>query len=648
MTDPDTPRDSLLRVADLDARELDALLDLAAAMKRHPLAWRGRARRAAGRVLLRQAVDAHARVVRGGDQPARRAADHAAARRAAARARRADRRHRARARRPTATAIVDPHVRAARRRASWPTHASVPVINALTDDHHPARRSPTCLTLRERFGTLEGLPRGLRRRRQQRRALADGGGARWPAWRSSSPRRPAASPTRTIVAAQRTGRRHGGRVQVTDDPRDAVRGAPRRLHRRLGVDGRGRRARERAARRSRPTASTRALMAGARAATPIFLHCLPAHRGEEVDADVIDGPAVAWCSTRRPTGCPTEQALLHALVTGDWEDEPMRVVVALGGNALLRRGEPADAEAQRRQRRAPPSTRSPRSRASTTSSSPTATARRSGCSRSRPRPTRRSTPYPLDVLGAETEGMIGYLLEQELRQRAAGPRRSRRCSRRSSSTPTTRRSAHPTKPIGPVYDDEHGRAARRRARLDGGARRRAAGAASSPSPEPLAIVELATIRLLRRRRACSWSAPAAAACPSSSTATGRLRGVEAVVDKDLAAALLAEELGADALLLLTDVAGRRDATGARRQARALATSTPAELRAPRLRRRLDGSEGRRGLPLRRGDRRHRRHRRARGRRGDPARRGGHASSPPPRVGSLDERDASPAAAKLAG
>ena len=92
----------------------------------------------------------------------------------------------------------------------------------------------------------------------------------------------------------------------------------------------------------------------------------------------------------------------------------MRIVVALGGNALLRRGQPMTAENQRENvrvggRRA----RADRGRARARRS-PTATARRSGCWRSRAPPTTEVETYPLDVLGAQTEGMIGYMIEQEL------------------------------------------------------------------------------------------------------------------------------------------------------------------------------------------------------------------------------------------
>ena len=108
----------------------------------------------------------------------------------------------------------------------------------------------------------------------------------------------------------------------------------------------------------------------------------------------------------------------------------------------------------------------------------------------------------------------------------------------------------PTKFIGPVYDQRPGERARRRARLDGQARRRAL-AARGASPEPRAIVQLGAIRRLVEA-ACSSSASAAAASRWSST-DGRPRGVEAVIDKDLAAALLAAGSAPTRWCSLTDV-----------------------------------------------------------------------------------------------
>ena len=104
----------------------------------------------------------------------------------------------------------------------------------------------------------------------------------------------------------------------------------------------------------------------------------------------------------------------------------MLIVAALGGNALMRRDESLDAEVAQPQREGRGRRRWPRSRAITSSSSPTATARRSACSRCRARRSATSARYPLDVLGAESEGMIGYVLEQRARERVSAIARSHR------------------------------------------------------------------------------------------------------------------------------------------------------------------------------------------------------------------------------
>lgn len=158
-------------------------------------------------------------------------------------------------------------------------------------------------------------------------------------------------------------------------------------------------------------------------------------------------------------------------------------------------------------------------------------------------------PYPLDVLGAESEGMVGYLLDQELTNDLSG---------RPVATLLTQvlvdrddpAFASPTKPIGPVYDERVARelASERGWSIapEGNRYRRVV-----PSPEPRAIVELPTIRLLVEAGVLVVCV-GGGGIPVVET-EGRLHGVEAVIDKDLAAALLATGLDADALLLLTDV-----------------------------------------------------------------------------------------------
>jgi carbamate kinase len=184
-------------------------------------------------------------------------------------------------------------------------------------------------------------------------------------------------------------------------------------------------------------------------------------------------------------------------------------------------------------------------------------------------------PYPLDVLGAESEGMIGYVLEQELRNRLPG---------RAAVTVLTQivvdaedpAFQHPTKPIGPIYTEEQAkRLGEERGwsiARDGDHFRRVVA-----SPEPLQIVELSAIRMLVDAGAivvCSGGG----GIPVTLNGAGTLRGVEAVIDKDLAGELLARSLDADFLLMLTDVpAVMRDWGSAGESP--IRRATPTELRA---------------------------------------------------------------------
>src|SRR6476619_1011159 len=221
----------------------------------------------------------------------------------------------------------------------------------------------------------------------------------------------------------------------------------------------------------------------------------------------------------------------------------MRVVVALGGNALLRRGEPADAAAQRQN-----ITVAVKALAEIAGSHELVVTHGNG-----PQvgllalqgdAYAQVAPYPLDVLGAESEGMIGYLLDQELVNALGG---------RPVATLLTQvivdrddpAFAHPTKPIGPIYDRETAeRLATERGwsvAPDGPHYRRVVG-----SPEPRSIVELQTLRLLVMARVLVVCV-GGGGIPVAVDRQGRLGGVEAVIDKDLAAALLARGLHADAL-----------------------------------------------------------------------------------------------------
>jgi carbamate kinase len=161
-----------------------------------------------------------------------------------------------------------------------------------------------------------------------------------------------------------------------------------------------------------------------------------------------------------------------------------------------------------------------------------------------------SVPYPFDVLGAQTQGMIGYWLLQAL-QNALPGRQVAAVVNQTLVSATDPAFEHPTKFVGPVYDEPTARqlAAERdwTVAADGAYWRRVV-----PSPAPVRVVETRVIRLLLGSGAVVVCA-GGGGVPVIRDETGALRGVEAVIDKDLATAVLAESLEADALLLLTDV-----------------------------------------------------------------------------------------------
>ena len=223
----------------------------------------------------------------------------------------------------------------------------------------------------------------------------------------------------------------------------------------------------------------------------------------------------------------------------------MRIVAALGGNALLRRREQPGAEAQRRHVEAAVS-----SIAALAAEHDVVVTHGNG-----PQVGLLALQAPeesLDVLGAESEGLIGYLLEQGLAN-VLPARPVATVLTQVLVDPLDPAFERPTKPIGPVYDR------REAARLAG--ERGWSVAADGPhfrrvvaSPEPLAIVELEAIRLLVRSGVLVVCA-GGGGIPVVADEHGAVRGAEAVIDKDLAASLLAAMLDADFLLMLTDVSG---------------------------------------------------------------------------------------------
>lgn len=160
--------------------------------------------------------------------------------------------------------------------------------------------------------------------------------------------------------------------------------------------------------------------------------------------------------------------------------------------------------------------------------------------------------YPLDVLGAQTDGMIGYLLEQELANLLPPTRTVATLLTRVEVDPRDLAFAHPSKPIGPVYAraDAERIAAERHWTMapDGQGLRRVVA-----SPQPLRVLGVEPIRWLLAHEAVVIAA-GGGGIPVARRADGHsLHGVEAVIDKDLCSGLLAHELQADLLVIATDV-----------------------------------------------------------------------------------------------
>ncbi|WP_063774150.1 carbamate kinase [Streptacidiphilus rugosus] len=254
----------------------------------------------------------------------------------------------------------------------------------------------------------------------------------------------------------------------------------------------------------------------------------------------------------------------------------MRIVAALGGNALLRRGERPDADTQLRHVHEAGLSLAELVLAGhelvvTHGNGPQVglLALESAADAD------LTAPYPLDLLGAETQGLIGSLLVRELRDRLPD-REIAALVTHTEVAPDDPAFARPSKFIGRPYTPQQAEqlAAERGWTLarDGDARRRVV-----PSPAPARILELPFVRTLLAAGDIVVCAGGGGIPLLRDPATNLLRGAEAVVDKDLTAALLAELVEADALLILTDVTHvyRRFGHG---DPGPLTRTTPAELR----------------------------------------------------------------------
>jgi carbamate kinase len=232
----------------------------------------------------------------------------------------------------------------------------------------------------------------------------------------------------------------------------------------------------------------------------------------------------------------------------------MRVVVALGGNALLKRGEPMTAEVQRGNVRVAAQALAPVAQQHELVVSH-GNGPQVGLLALQAAAYSVVEPYPLDVLGAQTEGMIGYMLEQELGNLLPFEVPLATLLTMIEVDPEDPAFQNPTKFVGPVYDKaEAERLAAEKGwaiRQDGQTWRRVV-----PSPLPKRIFELRPIKWLLEHHtivicAGGGGIPTAYAQDGSRT----LAGIEAVIDKDLASELLARELDADVFVMATDVDG---------------------------------------------------------------------------------------------
>jgi carbamate kinase len=267
----------------------------------------------------------------------------------------------------------------------------------------------------------------------------------------------------------------------------------------------------------------------------------------------------------------------------------MRVVVALGGNALLRRGEPMTAENQRANVARACAALAPLAHEHELVISH-GNGPQVGLLALQGAAYTEVETYPLDVLDAQTEGMIGYLIMQEIGNLLPVEKPVTTVLTMIEVDPADPAFAHPTKPIGPIYTAEGAaKLAGEKGwtfKQDGASMRRVV-----PSPLPKRIYGIDPIRWLLEGGSvviCTGGGGIPTVHTDEAVPAGkRLTGVEAVIDKDLASAVLAADLQADALVIVTDVDAVYADWGTPQQ-RAIARATTAELAASQF---AEGSMG---------------------------------------------------------
>jgi carbamate kinase len=232
----------------------------------------------------------------------------------------------------------------------------------------------------------------------------------------------------------------------------------------------------------------------------------------------------------------------------------MRIVVALGGNALLQRGQPMSAEIQRENIRVAAEQLAPvaleHELVISHGNGPQV-----GLLALQAEAYKQVEPYPLDVLGAQTEGMIGYMIEQELGNLLPFEQPLATILTMVETDPDDPAFDNPTKFIGPVYTKEQAEelAADRGWSIarDGDSWRRVV-----PSPLPQRIFQIRPIRwLLEHGTIVICAGGGGIPTMYRPGPDGMLEGAEVVIDKDRASVLLARDIEAEMVLLATDVDG---------------------------------------------------------------------------------------------
>ncbi len=232
----------------------------------------------------------------------------------------------------------------------------------------------------------------------------------------------------------------------------------------------------------------------------------------------------------------------------------MRVVVALGGNALIQRGQPMTAEVQRENVRAAAGALA-RVAAEHELVISHGNGPQVGLLALEGAAYTEVEAYPFDILGAETQGMIGYLIEQELGNRLPFEKPLATILTMVEVDPNDPGFANPTKFVGPIYSEADAKAQAAEkgwvVKPDGDHWRRVV-----PSPRPQRIFEIRPMRwLLEHGTVVICAGGGGIPTMYAPGEDRRLMGVEAVIDKDLASSLLAQDLEADLYIMATDVDG---------------------------------------------------------------------------------------------